>query len=55
MLTRLLSSFLFGISALDPVAFAIAGAALFATGIAAAFVPALRAGMADPLAALREQ
>jgi putative ABC transport system permease protein len=55
MLTRLLSSFLFDVSALDPLAFATAGAALFAAGIIAAFVPALRAGMADPLKALREQ
>ena len=55
MLTRLLSSFLFDVSALDPIAFATAGAALFGVGVAAAFVPALRAGMADPLKALREQ
>jgi ABC-type antimicrobial peptide transport system permease subunit len=55
MLTRLLSSFLFDVSALDPIAFAIAGAALFGVGIVAAFVPALRAGRADPLKALREQ
>jgi putative ABC transport system permease protein len=54
-LTRLLSSFLYDVSALDPIAFAIAGAALFGVGIVAAFVPALRAGMADPLKALREQ
>jgi predicted permease len=55
MLTRLLSSFLFDVSALDPVAFATAGAVLFGVGVAAAVVPALRAGMADPLTALREQ
>jgi putative ABC transport system permease protein len=55
MLTRLLSSFLFEVSALDPIAFAAAGAALFGVGAVAAFVPALRAGMADPLKALREQ
>ena len=55
MLTRLLSSFLFDVSALDPIAFATAGAALFGVGVAAAFVPALRTGLADPLKALREQ
>ena len=55
MLTRLLSSFLFDVSALDAIAFATAGTALFGVGVAAAFVPALRAGMADPLKALREQ
>jgi ABC-type antimicrobial peptide transport system permease subunit len=55
MLTQLLSSFLFDVGARDPIAFTIAGAALFGVGIVAAFVPALRAGMADPLKTLREQ
>lgn len=55
MLSRLLSSFLYGVSAIDPIAFATAGAALLAVGTVAAFVPALRAGMANPLTALREQ
>jgi predicted permease len=55
MLTRLLSSFLYGVSALDPLAFATGAAALFGVGMVAAFVPALRAGTADPLKALREQ
>ena len=54
-LSRLLSSFLYGVSAIDPIAFATAGAALLAVGTVAAFVPALRAGMANPLMALREQ
>jgi hypothetical protein len=55
ILTRPLSSFLYRVSAIDPIAFAAAGAALFGVGMVAAFVPALRAGMADPLIALREQ
>lgn len=55
MLTRLLSSFLYGVSAIDPIAFVTAGAALLAVGTVAALVPAWRAGMADPLIALREQ
>ena len=54
MLTRLLSSFLYGVSAVDPLAFAAAGAALLGVGVLAAFVPAWRAGMADPVVALRE-
>ena len=54
-LTRLLSSFLYGVSAIDPIAFGVGGAALLAVGTVAAFVPAWRAGMADPLIALREQ
>src|SRR4029450_10401650 len=55
LLTRLLSSFLYGVSAVDSVAFAAAGAAVLAVGAVAAFVPAWRAGMADPLLALREE
>ncbi len=55
MLTRLLSSFLYGVSAIDPIAFLTAGAALLAVGTVAAFLPAWRAGTANPLIALREQ
>lgn len=55
VLTRTLSTFLYGVSAIDPVAFVAAGAALLAVGTAAAFLPAWRAGTADPLIALREQ
>jgi predicted permease len=54
-LTRLLSSFLYGVSAIDPIAFAAAGAALLGVGMLAAFVPAWRAGTTDPVIALREQ
>jgi predicted permease len=54
LLTRLLSSFLYGVSAIDPIAFAASGAALLGIGIVAAFVPAWRAGTADPIIALRE-
>jgi hypothetical protein len=50
-----LSSFLYAVGPLDPIAFATAGAALFGVGMMAAFVPALRAGLADPLKSLREQ
>jgi len=53
--TRLLTSFLYGVSAVAPIAFAAGAAALFGVGILAAFVPAWRAGMTDPLIALREQ
>jgi ABC-type antimicrobial peptide transport system permease subunit len=55
LLTRLLSSFLYGVGPIDPIAFGTAGAALLAVGIVAAFIPAWRAARADPLAALREQ
>lgn len=54
-LTRLLESFLHGVSSVDPLAFAAASAALLVIGAAAAFVPARRAGLTDPASVLREQ
>ena len=54
-LSRLLTSFLYGVSKVDPVAFAAASAALLAVGVLAAFVPARRAGTVDPALVLREQ
>ena len=54
-LGRVLASFLFGVSSVDPLAFAAASAALLAIGVAAAFVPAWRAGSVDPANVLREQ
>ena len=54
-LSRMLASFLFGVSSVDPVAFAAASGALLAIGVAAALVPAWRAGMVDPAGVLREQ
>jgi ABC-type antimicrobial peptide transport system permease subunit len=43
------------VSAVDPVAFASASAALVVIGMAAAFLPARRAGTVDPAIVLREQ
>lgn len=54
-LARLLASFMYGVSALDPLTFAAAAAALLAVGLFAAFVPTLHAGMTDPAIALREE
>jgi len=54
-MTRLLSSFLYGVSAVDPIAFAAAAAALLGVGLLAALVPAWHAGATDPVIALREQ
>jgi len=54
-LTRLLSTFLYGVSSVDPIAFAGASGALIAIGVLAAFVPARRAGTVDPARVLREQ
>jgi len=55
VLARVLSPFVFGVSTVDPLAFAAASAALLAVGVLAAVVPAWRAGTVDPALLLREQ
>jgi len=50
---QVLGSLLYGVSALDPVAYAVAAAILLAVAALAAFVPALGAARLDPLRALR--
>lgn len=52
---RMLTTFLYHTSALDPVAFGVASLAVLLIGVAAAFLPAWRAGAVDPARALREQ
>lgn len=52
-LGNVLRSLLFGVSPLDPVAFGTAGLVLVVTALAAAYLPARRAGRADPLTAIR--
>jgi ABC-type antimicrobial peptide transport system permease subunit len=54
-LTRLLTNFLFGISAVDTVAFGAASVILLLVGTAAALIPALRATRVDPVIALRSE
>ena len=54
-LARVLATFLFGVSAIDPIAFSAASAMLLAIGLLAAFVPARRAGRVDPSLVLREE
>jgi putative ABC transport system permease protein len=54
-LTRFMSSFLFGVKALDPVAFAGIPVLLIGVALLAVWVPALRASRVDPLIALRTQ
>jgi predicted permease len=52
-LSRLLSRLLFGVQAVNPLAFLIGSLLLMATGVAACYVPARRAMRVDPLIALR--
>ena len=52
-LTRLLASFLYGISAYDPATFLVVAILLIAVSAAASFFPARRATRVDPIIALR--
>ena len=52
---KLLTSFLYGVKAIDPIAFTAASLALMLIGVVAAFIPARRAGTVDPALVLREQ
>jgi hypothetical protein len=51
--SRLMTSFLFGVSALDPLAFVGASAFLAAVALLASYLPARRATKVDPTIALR--
>jgi putative ABC transport system permease protein len=53
VLSRLMSSALFGIIALEPTTFVVVGGALAIVSLAAAYVPARRSGRLDPAAILR--
>jgi putative ABC transport system permease protein len=53
--SRLLSRFLVGVPALDPVSYGIAACVLVAAVILAALVPARRAASIDPMVALRTE
>ena len=53
VLTRLLQSFLFGISAYDPFTFIAVSALLTLVAVAASYFPARRATRVDPMIALR--
>jgi predicted permease len=53
--SRALQSLLYGVTAIDPIAFIAASATLIAVGALAAFVPARRASRVDPASALRAE
>jgi predicted permease len=52
-LTRLIESFLFGLTAADPISFGAAAVLLLVVGALAGYLPARRASKIDPMIALR--
>jgi predicted permease len=55
LLTRVMASLLFGVSATDLATFSVVPIVLVATAMLASYVPALRATRVDPVVALREE
>jgi predicted permease len=53
-LTRLLTSMLFGVKAIDPVTFSLAAMLFLIVALAASYIPARRAAAVEPMAALRD-
>jgi putative ABC transport system permease protein len=53
ILTKLISSFLFGVGAKDPITFAAVSVLLIGIAVFSSFIPARRASKVDPMVALR--
>jgi putative ABC transport system permease protein len=55
VLTRVMTTLLFGISATDPLTFATISLVLLAVALLASYIPSVRAMRVDPMVALRYQ
>ena len=55
LLTRVLGTMLYEVSATDPKTLIVAALAVVAVAFLAAYVPARRAGRVDPIALLRQE
>jgi putative ABC transport system permease protein len=55
LLTRVMASLLFGVSATDAATFTVVPLVLLAIGLFASYLPARRATLVDPVVALRDE